>query len=105
MNFRLKSQRYLYLTGTEQFWEEWIKLLKSKSGDTESRLLKEAVVYNEGLEGLVKTADENYATHPLLYLEAMKEYDNNHNYLEMEMIGEKAISKISSNLIIRSYCK
>lgn len=28
------------LTGTEKFWEDWIALLKTKSGDTEGRLLK-----------------------------------------------------------------
>ena len=29
------------LTETEQFWNDWISLLKTKSGDTESRLLKD----------------------------------------------------------------
>lgn len=90
------------LTGTEQFWKDWIELLKTKSGDTESRLLKEAVLYSEGIRGLVEIADENCGAHPSLYLEVMKEYDKRHDYTEIEKIGEKAISKIDRNLIIRS---
>ena len=89
------------LTGAEQFWRDWIQLLKTKNGDTESRLLKEAVLYTDGLQGLVKMADENYGIHPSLYLEAMNEYDKRHDYSEMEKTGERAISKIERNLVIR----
>lgn len=90
------------LTGTEQFWKDWIELLKTKSGDTESRLLKEAVLYSEGVRGLIEIADENCGTHPSLYLEVMKEYDKRHDYAEIEEIGERAISKINRALIVRS---
>lgn len=90
------------LTETEQFWNDWISLLKTKSGDTESRLLKEAVLYREGIEGLVKMANDNYKVHPSLYLEAMNEYDKNYGYSQIEKIGENAIEKIDSKLIIRS---
>ncbi|MDD3362757.1 MAG: hypothetical protein PHW34_13900 [Hespellia sp.] len=89
------------LTGIEQFWRDWIRLLQTKNGDTESRLLKEAVLYNEGLEGLVKMADENYAIHPSLYLEAMGEYNKRHNYPMIEKIGEKAVAQIDPSLVIR----
>lgn len=90
------------LTGTEQFWKDWIALLKTKSGAVEARLLQEAVLYNEGIEGLVKMADESCKTHPSLYLTAMKEYDRNHDYKQVEEIGERALDKIDHNLIIRS---
>lgn len=90
------------LTETEQFWNDWISLLKTKSGDTESRLLKEAVLYREGIEGLVKMANDNYKVHPSLYLEAMNEYDKNYGYSQIEKIGENAIEKIDSKLTIRS---
>ena len=40
-------------------------------------MLKEAVLYREGIEGLVKMANDNYKVHPSLYLEAMNEYDKN----------------------------
>ncbi len=90
------------LIETEQFWNDWIALLKTKSGDTESRLLKEAVLYQEGIDGLIKMANDNYKVHPSLYLEAMNEYDKNHGYSQIEKIGKKAIEKIDPNLIIRS---
>lgn len=46
------------LEDTEQFWKDWIALLKEKNGDTEARLLKEAILYCEGIDGLYKMAKE-----------------------------------------------
>ena len=37
------------LPDIEQFWKDWIALLKTKSGDVETRLLKEAVLYSQGM--------------------------------------------------------
>lgn len=90
------------LTGTEQFWEDWIALLKTKSGEVAGRLLQEAILYTEGLEGLINTADENCQMHPSLYLAAMSEYDRVHNYAEMEELGKRAMEKIDCGLMIRS---
>lgn len=90
------------LPDSEQFWRDWIELLKFKSGDLETRLLQEVVLYYDGLDGLVKMADENCGMHPSLYLTAMKEYDKNHGYEQIEKIGEKAVEKIDRKLKIRS---
>lgn len=90
------------LTDTEQFWKDWIALLKTKPGAVAGRLLQEAVLYCEGIQGLIKTADENANTHPMLYLTAMKEYDKNHEYSQIEAIGQKAVEKIDCNMVIRS---
>lgn len=90
------------LEGTEQFWKDWIALLKTKSGETESRLLQEAVMHQDGIEGLVKIADENCDMHPSLYLSAMQEYNQKHEYLQIEKIGDRAVEKIDSGLKIRS---
>lgn len=90
------------LSGEAQFWKDWITLLKTKMGEAEGRLLKEAVLYSEGLEGLLELAEENSDIHPSLYLEAMKEYEKKHDYFRIEEIGEKALEKIDSKLKIRS---
>lgn len=90
------------LPDIEQFWKDWIALLKTKSGDVEIRLLKEAVLYSQGVEGLVHMADENCSTHPSLYLEAMKEYDKNHDYEKIEEIGKRAIEKLDGSQKARS---
>ena len=90
------------LDGKEQFWSDWIMLLQAKSGESESRLLHEAVLYNDGLEGLVKIADKNCEVHPSLYLSAMQEYNKKHDYVQMEKIGERAVGQIDSKLKIRS---
>lgn len=90
------------LDGTEQFWEDWIALLQTKSGDAESRLLQEAVLYQQGVAGLVKMADKNCDIHPSLYLSAMQEYNKKHDYLQIEKTGERALKKIDGKLKIRS---
>lgn len=90
------------LDGTEQFWRDWIALLQTKGGETQGRLLQEAVLHHEGLDGLVKMADENCDMHPSLYITAVQEYDKKHDYLQMEKIGERALHKIDSKLKIRS---
>lgn len=90
------------LTDTEQFWKDWIELLKSQNGDAEARLLQEAVLYHDGLDGLVKMTDENYGVHPSLYLTIMKEYDKKHDYEQIEKVGERAVEKIDRKLKIRS---
>lgn len=90
------------LCETERFWKDWIALLETKQGDMEARLLREAILYNEGAEGLMKMADINCESHPSLYLAAMMEYDKNHEYAQIEKVGEHALEKIDSSLMIRS---
>lgn len=90
------------LEDTEQFWKDWIALLKEKNGDTEARLLKEAVLYCEGIDGLYKMAKETASVHPSLYLAVMEQYDKGHLYDEIEKVGENALSSIDVNLTIRS---
>lgn len=89
------------LEDTEQFWTDWIALLKTKSGDREARLLQEAVLQKDGIEGLVKIANEIYSVHPSLYLTAMELYDKNHEYEQIERIGAQAIEKIHKKFKIR----
>ena len=90
------------LKDTEQFWEDWINLLKEKNGDTEARLLKEAVLYCKGVDGLYEMAEENVSAHPSLYLSVMEQYERGHLYDEIEKVGENALGKIDANLTIRS---
>ena len=90
------------LKDTEQFWKDWIELLKNKNGDVEVRLLKEAVLYRGGIEGLSKLADENSAVHPSLYLSVMDEYEKEHMYERIEATGTKALDVLDVDLTIRS---
>ncbi len=89
------------LAETEQFWVDWIALLKNKAGDVEARLLQEAVLYHDGVEGLVTMATEVCHMHPSLYLSAMQTYDRNHEYDQIEKIGEIALAKLNKSLKIR----
>ena len=83
------------------FWEDWIEILSSKMGDLEARLLKEAVIYSKGADGLAEIARKNYMKHPSLYLEALNEYEMNHEYQKMVDIGTEAVSIIDKKYRIR----
>ena len=89
------------LKDTERFWNEWIELLKSKKGDVEARLLKEAILYCKGMKGLHEMAEENASIHPSLYLAVMDEYEKEHFYEKIEEVGNNALDKIDANLTIR----
>ena len=64
------------------------QVLKKKQGDIAGRLLKDAVLYSQGIDGLVHIADESAAVHPSLYLAAMNEYDKAQDYEKIEKTGE-----------------
>ena len=89
------------LKDTEQFWKDWIELLKNKNGDTEARLLKEAVLQKRGIEELTRIADENAATHPSLYLSVMDEYEKGHMYEIIENTGKRALDILDPCIKIR----
>lgn len=91
-----------FLENTELFWKDWIALLETKQGELESRLLKEAVLYTDGLEGLEPYAKENACTHPSLYLDLVNGYKENHQYSKALEVTEKAMNDIPIDLKIRS---
>ena len=68
----------------------------------EARLLKEAILYTRGVNGLYEIAKENASIHPSLYLSVMDEYEKKHAYEKVEEIGENALNDIDVNLKIRS---
>lgn len=90
------------LKDQKQFWEDWIVLLKNKHGDIAGRLLKEAVLYSRGVDGLVHIADESAAVHPSLYLGAMDAYDKAQDYEKIEKTGEKVLERVNGQLKIRA---
>lgn len=89
------------LKDTDRFWSDWIALLKEKNGDVEARLLKEAVLYYKGADGLLEMAEENASVHPSLYLAVMAEYEKGHSCEKIEEVGKKALEKIDVAFTIR----
>ena len=89
------------LQDTGRFWSDWIGLLKGKSGDVETRLLKEAALYCEGTEGLLKIAEETVSLHPSLYRDVLDEYEKGHFYEKIEETGKNALERMDKDLIVR----
>ncbi len=85
-----------------EFWDDWIALLEKKSGETEGRLLKEAILFHEGATGMAKVAARNYETHPALALATMEEYKRCQKYFEMAEFGLKTLEEMNSKFKVRS---
>ena len=84
------------------FWDDWIKCLMGKKGDVEARLLKDAILYHMGTDGLLIKARVGYSNHPSLYLLAINEYEKKREYKKIMEIGKEALDKININMVIRS---
>lgn len=89
------------LKGLDRFWNDWISLLETKQGNTESRLLREAAFCYGGEDGLAQVARRNFKTHPSISLAVMEEYQKSHSYEEMLDFAPKALEEIDRNLKIR----
>lgn len=90
------------LKGLPEFWDSWIKLLSSKGGDMEGRLLKEAVLCYKGEEGILELARISYEKHPSLYLEAIRGMQKLHDDKRLLEIGKEALEKIEKGYVLRS---
>ncbi|WP_310603614.1 hypothetical protein [Anaerosporobacter sp.] len=103
-NIRVEEMRRIgreELPEENAFWDDWIELLSSKEGNLETRLLKEAILFAKGADGLADMARRSYLKHPALYLEALKEYEMNHEYEKMVALGTEAINAIDKKYRIR----
>jgi len=83
------------------FLQSWIEYLMHQSGEVAARLLKEAILYYKGAEGLLDMARKGYKEHPSIYLSALLEYEKTHDYETMKEIGTEALEKIDKDLKIR----
>ncbi|MCL2864833.1 MAG: metallophosphoesterase [Lachnospiraceae bacterium] len=85
----------------EVFWKVWIDFLLDKSGELETRLLKEAVLFVLGADGLAEVARKNYDRHPALYLAAIKEYGLNKYYQKIADLGADAMNTLKSSCDVK----
>lgn len=90
------------LKDTDLFLQSWIDFLMEQSGDVAARLLREALLYHKGTDGLVEMARKGYKEHPSVYLAALIEYEKTHDYEKMKEIGMEALDKLESDLKMRS---
>lgn len=97
-SFRLGSE---VMKNLDIFWDNWINLLLTKSGNVEYRLLKEAFGYNN-YDDYQKYIDELAYNHPKIYLDIFNHLEENNKINEIIEIGNKALSLLDKNLIIRN---
>ena len=86
----------------EEFLSNFIMFLKKQDGVVASRLLREAVVYAEGSEGLSKIADELYDKFPECYVDLCNLLYEDRKDDQVIESATRGIEKINKNLIIRA---
>ena len=89
------------LKETDKFWNNWISLLLSKSGNKEYRLLKEALDYTN-YKNYEKYIDKLSQNHPKIYIDIFNYLIKENKIDEIINIGNKVLSLLNKDLIIRN---
>lgn len=89
------------LKETNKFWNNWISLLLSKSGNIEYRLLKEALDYTN-YKNYEKYIDKLSQNHPKIYIDIFNYLVKENKIDEIINIGNKVLSLLNKDLIIRN---
>lgn len=89
------------LNNIDFFWENWIKLLLTKPGNIEYRLLKDALIYNNYYD-YKKYIDDFAICHPKIYIDLFNWLLVNDEIDEIVNIGNKALLLLSDDLKIKS---
>lgn len=89
------------LKETDKFWNNWISLLLLKSGNIEYRLLKEALDYTN-YKNYKKYIDKLSQNHPKIYIDIFNHLINENKIDEIVNIGNKVLSLLNKDLIIRN---
>jgi len=97
-SFKLGSE---VLNETNRFWKKWIDFLLTKPGNIEYRLLKEAFEYNN-YDNYKEYVDNILENHPKIYIDIFEILIKDNKINEIIEIGNKALSKLDKNLIIRN---
>lgn len=90
------------LESLSQFWDAWIGLLIERQGDTERRLLEEAVIYQRGEEELLSVARLACEKHPSLYLRTLQSLEQLHDSRRLLEIGKEALENVNEKYVLRS---
>lgn len=89
------------LKETNKFWNNWISLLLSKSGNIEYRLLKEALDYTN-YKNYEKHIDKLSQNHPKIYIDIFNYLVKENKIDEIVNIGNKVLSLLNKDLVIRN---
>ncbi len=89
------------LKETDKFWNNWISLLLSKYGNIEYRLLKEAFDYTNYIN-YEKYIDKLSQNHPKIYIDIFNYLVKENKIDEIVNIGNKVLSLLNKDLIIRN---
>lgn len=85
----------------DSFVELWIAYLREQNDNYTSGLLREAVVYRYGEEGLLEEAKRSANQHPLLYIEQLEKYYNSCRWEKLYREGKEALVLMKRNMEIR----
>lgn len=89
------------LKNMDAFWDSWINLLITEPGETEYRLLKEALEYNN-FNNYDKYVKGFAKSHPRIYLDLFDFLNAFDRQKEIIEVGNIAISEVDDKYIIKS---
>lgn len=85
----------------DTFMELWITYLRGHQERWTSRLLKEAVLYRYGEDGLLDEAKKSANEHPKLFIEILEKYYDAQHWEKLYQEGKAALSLMERRMKIR----
>lgn len=90
------------LTQVDTFLCDWIEFLINKDESFVSKLVREAVILKDGIEGIRMFARENYERFPAAYRDLLDELEKSHAEAgEIITAAREGLSKINRDYVIR----
>lgn len=89
------------LQGIDEFIESWISYLREQKHEFTARLLKEAVIYKAGDEGLLQEARRCAVSHPELYIESLEKLYSAQSWEKLAEEGKEALRLMDREMKIR----
>lgn len=89
------------LEQVEEFMDLWIDYLRGQEDQYTARLLKEAVMYRSGTEGLLAEAKRSVNVHPTLFVEVLEKYYESESWEKLYKEGKEALCLMDRDMKIR----
>lgn len=89
------------LEGIDEFMDSWIIYLRKQDHKFTARLLKEAVMYKDGQDGLLHEAKRCAVTHPGLFIEVLESFYAAEAWERLAREGQEALLLMDCDMQIR----
>lgn len=90
------------LEQVDEFMENWITYLRGQRDRYTARLLKEAVLFQYGEDGMLEEAKRSANEHPILFIQVLESFFESGSWERLLHEGKQALQLMNRDMIMRS---